>query len=418
MRRGSGFLDRPRAARLMAAAGLDAVVLCQPESINYATGAFAGVAAFWRRAGAAFVVVPADAAAAPAAVVGDLQAADFAARSGIADVRTHPIWVEVSSLDDPAAPDVAAAIVRADRAAGRPEGFARPGTYDPRLSLAELADILAERGLAGGRIGLELGFVPAADLPAFEAALPGVRWVDASPLVARLRMVKHPDEIARLRLAADLSLAGMGELLGQLRGGLDAAAMTALWRAGVAAAARGRGVAGPQSDWAYIAVGPDGFAPGGPTRAGDVVKIDVGCVVAGYSSDGARTAVIGRASRAQRQVFDALHRAFDAGLAALRPGRPLREAHAAATAAMHAAGFTSYSRGHFGHSVGASIWSEEWPFIAADCDVPLEPGMAIAFEAPYYVRGLGGFIVEDQFLVGETGLEPMGLLGRDLFETG
>jgi len=44
--------------------------------------------------------------------------------------------------------------------------------------------------------------------------------------------------------------------------------------------------------------------------------------------------------------------------------------------------------------------------------------MAIAFEAPYYVRGLGGFIVEDQFLVGETGLEPMGLLGRDLFETG
>src|SRR5207244_1297030 len=136
---------------------------------------------------------------------------------------------------------------------------------------------------------------------------------------------------------------------------------------------------------------------GGPARSGDIVKIDVGCVLSGYSSDGARTAVVGRANRAQRQVFDALHRAFDAGLAALRPGRPLREAHAAATAAMHAAGFTTYSRGHFGHSVGASIWSEEWPFIAADCDVLLQPAMAIAVEAPYYIRGLGGFIVEDQF---------------------
>jgi Xaa-Pro dipeptidase len=48
------------------------LVLSQPESITYATGAFPGVATFWRRAGAAFVVVPADEAAPLTAIVGDL----------------------------------------------------------------------------------------------------------------------------------------------------------------------------------------------------------------------------------------------------------------------------------------------------------------------------------------------------------
>ena len=55
----------------MSEQGLDALVLAQPESIKYATGAFPGVATFWRRAGAAFVVVPHDGPM--TAIVGDLQ---------------------------------------------------------------------------------------------------------------------------------------------------------------------------------------------------------------------------------------------------------------------------------------------------------------------------------------------------------
>ena len=43
------------------------------------------------------------------------------------------------------------------------------------------------------------------------------------------------------------------------------------------------------------------------------------------------------------------------------------------------------------------------------------PGMVLAFETPYYVRGLGGFIIEDQFLIGERGVEVMGEAPRDLF---
>ena len=78
------------------------------------------------------------------------------------------------------------------------------------------------------------------------------------------------------------------------------------------------------------------------------------------------------------------------------------------------AGFTTYGRGHIGHGVGASIWSEEWPFISADAIVTAEPGMVFALETPYYIKGLGGFIIEDQILIMANGVEVMAALPRDL----
>lgn len=393
-----GFLDRHRAARLMQDEGLDALVLAQPESIIYATGAFPGVATYWRRAGAAFVLVPADPEAPLAAVVGDLQARDFARQSGIGDVRTHRLWVETGRFPEPL-PDL-------------PPRQPRPAQYDLAEALTQLRDCLAERGLLKGRIGLELGFIPAADYPAF-AAVP-VAWHDCTRLVERLRAIKTPAEIDRLRHAALYARAGLTDLLEAAEPGMDAAQLTAIWRAGALAEAERRGHPAPQSSWAYISVASDGFAPGGPLEDGDLVKIDVGCVVAGYSSDGGRTAVAGTPHPEARRIHDALRRSFDAGFARLAPGTPLAEIYRVTATRMWDQGFEAYGRGHFGHGVGASIWSEEWPFIAAGSDAVLEPGMVMAFETPWYIDGLGGFIIEDQVLITDAGCEVMAPLPREL----
>ena len=88
------FIDRGRASRLMREEGIDALVVLQPENFQYATGATPGVAALFRRAGAAIAVIPADEAAPPAAIASDLFERAFRASSDIADLRTHPIWVE------------------------------------------------------------------------------------------------------------------------------------------------------------------------------------------------------------------------------------------------------------------------------------------------------------------------------------
>jgi Xaa-Pro dipeptidase len=245
-----GFLDRRRAERLMREQELDALVLAQPESIRYATGAFAGVASFWRRAGAAFVVVPRDAGQQLTAIVGDLQAAEFQTQSGITDVRTHELWVETSAIPDNPGDDIAAALVTNDIARGRIPGRPRPTAFSPRASLELLRDALGERGMLRSRIGLELGFVPAADFPMFAELMPQSAFVDCSPLVARLRAIKQPREIEMLRDAAELSMTGIQALLPTIRPGLDAAAMTAIWREATREEAKRRAMAPPDSDWA------------------------------------------------------------------------------------------------------------------------------------------------------------------------
>jgi Xaa-Pro aminopeptidase len=407
--RTGGYLDRRRAERLMHEHGLDALLLIQPESIAYASGAHPGVATSWRRAGAAMMLVPADAREPLAAIVGDLQARDFQAASGIADTRTHALWVDAA---DVSGKDLSGRPVRSlfGSEALRP----RPTTFDRDRALGLLRDLLEERHLIGGRIGTEHAFLPLADAAAFEQSCPQVRWSDASGLVARLRMIKSSEEMGHLRAAGLSAEVGVHALIAAVRPGIDAREMEMIWREAALAEARRLGVDAAVQGWAYISVGTDGFAPGGPVRPGDIIKVDVGCVVRGYSSDSARTFVLGSASQAAQEIYSALRCAFEAGLGRLKVGNALRDVHLAATQAMHEAGFRSYARGHFGHGLGASIWSEEWPFIGADADVVIEEGMVLAFETPWYVRGVGALMLEDQFAITSAGSEALWSLSREM----
>ena len=312
-----GFIDRHRAAKLMAERGLDALVLAQPESITYATGAFPGVATYWRRAGAAFVLVPADAEAPLAAIVGDLQAASFAAQSAIADTRSHRIWVESSPLPE--------------RDTASPRRAPRPAQFDLTATVVLLRDLLSERGYLGGAIGLELGFVSTADFPAF-GDVP-VTWRDCTNIVERLRAVKSPAEIEHLRKAARYAAAGFRHLAESIEEGMTAARMTDIWRTAAYAEAERLNEPAPASSWAYISVAGDGFAPGGPARPGDLIKIDVGCVIAGYSSDGARTLALGSPAPQAVRIYDSLHRAFDVGFTA-SPWTPLADIYRATATTM------------------------------------------------------------------------------------
>ncbi|MCX7231957.1 MAG: aminopeptidase P family N-terminal domain-containing protein, partial [Burkholderiales bacterium] len=91
-------VNRARAQRLLGAHQLDAVVVSKPESFTWATGAPAGVAAFFRRAGAAMALIPTAATAPIAAVCTELFAAPARAALGPGQVHTHPDWVETADI--------------------------------------------------------------------------------------------------------------------------------------------------------------------------------------------------------------------------------------------------------------------------------------------------------------------------------
>jgi Xaa-Pro aminopeptidase len=410
------FVNRERAARLLAAANLDALVVAEPEGFRTLSGVAQGVAALFRRAGAGFAVLPADPSKPVGIVIGDLFV--DAARRIVPDARSHPLWMEHADLagTDARLP-VERRIVEGWRHAGRPAGFARPATFDLRAASRALGDLLADRGLATARLGFDLDYVAANDARVIADTLPRATILDGSPTLDRLRMVKTAGEIERLTLALALSEAGLEALTAGVREGQSAADLHDLFRQGIADEAGRRNVPAPPS-WDYVSIGGDPWMTGGRVEEGVIVKADVGCVVDGYSSDTSRNYVFGMPTADQTRLHLMLEAAFAAGLAAIRPGVALKEAHRAATESLHAAGLTGFSRGHFGHGLGHSLFNEQWPFIAADSETLFEPDMVIAFEVPIYVSGLGGFNLEDQLIVEPGGHRAMTRLPRGLTSIG
>ncbi|MDX0264271.1 M24 family metallopeptidase [Sinorhizobium medicae] len=404
-------LDRQRAQDLMEQERLDGLVLIQPESIVYATGARPGSAAGWRRAGAVFVIVPADAHLSLTAILGDFYAEEFRTASGIDDIVTFPVWVDLIDIRE-----IHNGQLTERLSAARPSAqvHPRPATFDPRQTFALLADVLARRGLSKARLGTEHAFLPVEDHACFETACPDVRWSNASRLVSRLRMIKHPGEIERLRLAARFAEAGTAATIAHIRPGCTADELFSVFRNAAVGRAAELGFKGTVLANGAITIGPGATGKGRPAERGDVIRLDLGSIVDGYTSDCARTAVLGQPSADQRAIYAALHNAFEVGLEHLCPGIPLREVHGAAMKAMHDRGFDMYCRGHFGHGVGASIFVEEWPFIAAEESIAIETGMVLAYELPWYIRGLGAFMLEDQFVVGAQSVEACWTLPREL----
>ena len=159
------------------------------------------------------------------------------------------IWVETGAL-----PRHRSRLAPPQPASGaiRSLGVARPAPRHPRRTR-----------LLSGRVGLELGFIPAADYPGLHALCPSRGRIAraSSSGCGRSNLRTRSSICARRR-----STPARGSFISSTRSkpGMDAAQMTAIWRAAALAEADRRGDPPPQSDWAYIAVAGDGFAPGGP----------------------------------------------------------------------------------------------------------------------------------------------------------
>lgn len=408
----TAHLDRARAESLMHEAGMDALILLSPEAFRHATGAAPGVATMWRQAGAVAVLVPADAGMAEAAVASDLFAPAFRRASHITDLRISAIWVEAGAAPDlDAQGDAAAQMNALWQAEGRGENFTRPTTFDARATWQHLREALAARGLHRARVGVEMSAISASDWGTMQAALAPAHLVDGTRVARVLRAIKSPAEIGYLRQAVGLAEQGIMAVRDAIAPGVARSELAAVWQTAIGAA---RGDMALTGSWEYISVGADPWSGDARAQPGDLIKVDVGCLIEGYTSDTGRTFVLGQPSRAAGEIHAALMAGFEAGFACLTPGTPLADVHRVTTSAIRAQGFGGYARGHFGHGLGTGPGSEEWPFIAADADICVTPGMVLAFECPWYITGLGGFIIEDQVEITPEGPVSMNRLARGL----
>ncbi|ESZ27346.1 MULTISPECIES: Xaa-Pro peptidase family protein [unclassified Mesorhizobium] len=413
----TGFVDRRRAAQLMKRAGIAALVLCAPEAFHYATGASIGPAGLFRRAGAGFVVIPARQGLPIGVVVADFNAGQLQLALPDAVIRSHPIWIEFATFDaSRPAQGLARRIVAGFGSSGWTPAITRPATFELANSVHELKQILTGFGLERATIGVDLDFVPAADFAAMQALLPGCTMVDGSAVLDRLRAVKSPREIDLLQQGIILSEAGLERLQVDAMAGMRQADLIALYRQGVATAAAG--LSHPVATAEYVTLGARLKSTDAKAMPGDPLKCDMVCTVGGYASDMSRNFTFGPPSAEQAELHAIAERTFDDGLASLVPGTTLAQVHRVATDSLARQGLRTYRRGHFGHGVGQSVFSEQWPFIAADSDVVIEAGMVLAFEIPLYIDRLASFNLEDQFLITPDGPVAMNRLPRRLERIG
>ncbi|MCR8826668.1 M24 family metallopeptidase [Pseudosulfitobacter koreensis] len=406
------YLNRITAQKLMQAKGLDALILFSPEAFAHATGTSPGVATMWRREGAVAVLIPADPDMPETVVVSDLFAAGVRRESHIQDVRDTPIWVEAMTLADPDLDgSVAVEFAPVWGSAHRPVNNDRPETFDPDACFRHLRDALSEKHMQASRVGVELDAVSAQGCPALSDALAPAQIVDATAIARSLRAMKSPEEIALLRSAVRIAETGIAAVRDAVTVGVARSDLAEIWKETVAA----HGANSPMTGaWEYISVGPDPWGGDAIAKSGDLIKVDVGCVMKGYTSDTGRTFVVGPPRRLHTELHEALMTGFRAGFALLHPGVALAEVHRATQSAIRSQGLAGYCRGHFGHGLGTGPGTEEWPFISAQAETRIESGMVLAFECPIYVTGVGGMIIEDQIEITDAGPVSMNSLSRDL----
>jgi Xaa-Pro dipeptidase len=271
---------------------------------------------------------------------------------------------------------------------------------------ARVAQGLSDRGIATGTVGVEetVKFVFSDNL---RKAAPSATFTSATPVTAGCRMIKSRHEIELMRLAAKVTLTAYEATYRSLKVGMTQRDVEEM----LEAAHRKLGFEGG----AEVQVGefsafPHGSVAPQEIREGTIVMIDGGCSVEGYQSDITRTFVLGKAPDQTKdkmtQVFDIVHRAQSAALAAAKPGVEAGSVDAAARLVIADAAYGpdyKYFTHRLGHGMGMD--GHEWPYLVRGNPTKLQPEMTFSDEPGIYIRGEFGIRLEDDMHIIEDGAE-------------
>lgn len=290
-------------------------------------------------------------------------------------------------------------------------------TYDRRRGQQELLDSIPEALPSGElRLGFDDAHVTVREHAKLRELLPErVQLVQAGGLVERLREVKEPEEIERIRVATALADEALQQILAEgLAGRTERQVAMALERA-----MADRGATRPSFE-SIVAFGPHGALPHASPRdveipRGELVVIDWGAEVDGYCSDCTRTVATGEPGEEAREVYGLVLAAQRAGVEAVREGAGGREVDGAARQVIEAAGHGD----HFGHGLGHGVGIEvhEAPRLSKRSEDELRAGNVVTVEPGIYLPGRLGVRIEDLVVVGDDGSEILTSLDKELLLT-
>jgi Xaa-Pro aminopeptidase len=222
-----------------------------------------------------------------------------------------------------------------------------------------------------------------------------------APLVEPLRLVKDEDELKLMSEAALIGCQLFEHILTVIRPGIPEIEIAAE----LEHQARRRGAEGMSFE-TIVASGqrsalPHGKASTVPLPRRGFLTLDFGIIREGYCSDMTRTVCLGKPNSEERNAYEAVLEAQQAGVAAVAAGVSCGEVDEAARSVLRKAGMADAFSHSTGHGVGLEI--HESPRIAAEQKTKLQPGMVVTIEPGVYWPGKFGIRIEDMVAVTKTG---------------
>jgi Xaa-Pro dipeptidase len=240
-----------------------------------------------------------------------------------------------------------------------------------------------------------------------------VSFTTAESVLAELRGVKDASEQAAMQQAVTIAQAALTATLPTIQAGISeqqiaGELLAQLYR---------HGSTGELPFMPIVAAGPNSANPHAVPgermlQDGDLLIIDWGAGYEGYISDLTRTFAIGTVDDELAKVTQIVAEANEAGRAAVKPGVRAGDVDRAAREVIETAGYGEYFIHRTGHGIGME--GHEAPYIYAQNNLVLQPGMTFTIEPGIYLPGRGGVRIEDNVVVTADGCHSFSDLERTL----
>ncbi len=271
---------------------------------------------------------------------------------------------------------------------------------------------LESAGLHRSRLGYDERGLDPALAERLRERLPHLELVPAMAVFREIRMVKSAAEIERMSEAARITEQSIHEAAHSAREGMAEAEMCLAFDLGQVRR-------GAEPNMNHVGFGRSAAlgmtnVPGDRLRAGDMIRFDVGCLYRGYLTDMSRTYSFGPPDDKLTRYYNAILKGQDLALGLVRPGSIASEIFNRTVAEVRETGIPHYGRQHVGHGIGLGLGGYDRPTLSPGDHTPLEAGMVLCVETPYYEMGWGSVQVEDMIVVTDDGFRWLTSLPRHL----
>jgi Xaa-Pro aminopeptidase len=284
------------------------------------------------------------------------------------------------------------------------------GTVD---TMQKAIDYVRKLGAKPRRIGAELAFLPVDAGTALGNAFPDSEIVDALFVLERLRAVKSPEELRKLRIASEHVIESMLAVIANHAPGATKRELTEALR-------REETNRGLTFDYCLITAGASlNRAPSEQKWGkGDVLSLDSGGNYHGYIGDLCRMAIHGEPDAELEDLLAEIEAIQRASMKPIKAGAMGSVIYAAAEPLVHKSKhhnhmhFLAHGMGLVSHEAPRLTATGPVPYDAYDADRPLERGMVVSVETTLQHPQRGFIKLEDTVVVTDAGFEIYGEGGR------